>query len=105
MAISINIPQWRDGQQPVWISCQNMRELPGLDEHVVEFRANGQTYVAFVPTRFINTSINGLAGQIIADVDEGLLIDIPTETLTSGARIIVTNDEMSQVLIKEEAPV
>lgn len=103
MANSINIPQWRTEQQPVWISCQDMRELPELDEHVVEFRANGQTYVAFVPTRFVNTSINGLAGQIIADVDEGLLIDIPTETFTSGARIIVTNDEIGKVLIEEEA--
>ncbi len=103
MANMLNIPQWRTEQHPVWIACQDMRELPGLDEYVVEFRANGQTYIAFVPTRFINTSINGLAGQIIADVDEGLLIDIPTETLTSGARIIVANDEIDQVLVEEKA--
>ena len=105
MANSLNIPQWRIEQQPVWIACQDMRELPELDEYVVEFRANGQTYIAFVPTQFINTSISGLAGQIIADVSEGLLVDIPTETLSSGARIIVKSDEKDQVIIKEEARV
>ena len=99
MASLLAIPRWRQETEPVWIACKEMKELPELEEHVVQFMANGELYTAFVPSHFLNLDKYALAGQIIADIDEGFLVDIPTETLNSGPRIIVTSVEKDQVFV------
>ncbi len=99
MATPLKIPLWRQEQEPVWIACRAIEALPEIEEHVVQFMANGELYTAFVPSRFVNLDKRAIAGQIIADIDEGILVDIPTETLNSGPRIIVTNSERNEVLV------
>ena len=99
MANPLTIPRWRQVQQPVWIACTEIRELPELEEYVVQFMANGKQYTAFVPTEYIDFRRRALSGQIIADIDEGVLVDIPTETMNSGPRIIVTDSETSTVFV------
>ena len=92
-------PRWRAEQKPVWIFCKNIKPLPQLHEFVVQFDADGQEFTSFVPERFVNLDNSGLGGCIVADVEAGVLIDIPADTFTSGTRILVRNSEMDSVLM------
>ena len=91
------VPQWRDEPEPVWINCGDVRSLRD-EEFLVSFNANGKDFISFVPSRFIDPDKRLLQAVIIADVDEGLLVDIPVETLTSGPRILVLDSEKDSVL-------
>ena len=45
------VPEWRDEPEQVWITCQEMRDLPQLDEFLVLFKVNGEQFTSFVPKR------------------------------------------------------
>ena len=92
------IPKWRMEPQQVWVNCQNIKESDLPEELIVQFKSNGEHFTSFVPKRFVNSAERRLQAIIIADVEEGLLVDIPAETLTSGPRILVTDSEKEQVL-------
>ena len=92
------IPQWRVKPQEVWVNCQDVKELNQEEEFIVHFEANGEEYVSFVPKRFVDLGERRLQALVIADVDGGLLVDIPVETLTSGPRILVREGEKDSVL-------
>lgn len=97
----VQIPDWRFEPEPVWVSCQSIREadwLKPLDEVLVRFNSDGEQFVAFVPERYIDHSRSSIWGAIIADVEGGVLVDIPVETLTSGNRIMVRDSERESVL-------
>lgn len=82
-------PQWRPEPELVWISCKTVRELPQLREFIVQFDMMGEEFTSFVPERFVDFQNKRIPGAIIADVDGGVLVDLPAETLTSGVRIKV----------------
>ena len=92
------IPQWRNEPQEVWVNCSNVKPLGRDNEFVVHFAANGEEYVSFVPEQYVNEANCRLQAVIIAEVDGGLLVDIPAETLTSGPRILVNDVEKDTVL-------
>ena len=92
------IPQWRIQPQQVWVNCRDVKDLGREEEFVVQFAANGEEYVSFVPKHFVNEASRLLQALIIADVDGGFLVDIPVETLTSGPRILVAEGEKDSVL-------
>ena len=94
----IQIPEWRTEPQQVWITCRQFRKLGSFDEYLVQFDANGATYTAFVPARFCDHQNKALRGSIIADYNDDFLVDLPTETLTSGPRILVRGSERESVL-------
>ena len=94
----VQIPDWRFEPEQVWIACQSIIESDGPKELFVHFRADEQNYYSFVPDEFIDRSNNGMAGAIIADVDGGVLVDIPRETFTSGVRIFVRDSEREALL-------
>ncbi|MCY4623395.1 MAG: hypothetical protein OXC99_00065 [Chloroflexi bacterium] len=95
---TLKIPRWRTQPQQVWVNCQLIRDLGRDEEFVVHFIANGEHYISFVPKRFVNATARLLQGLIVADVEGGLLVDIPVETLTSGPRILVSEGERDSVL-------
>ncbi len=95
----ISVPVWRQEQEPVWIACQDITESPGTSELIVQFEANGENFVSFVPERFVDRESKGLWGVIIADCPGAVLVEIPAETLTSGARILVQESEMQSVFV------
>ena len=101
----LQVPAWRVEPQQVWISCQQIRDVASPGELLVQFRTNGQTYTALVPERFVDREAKGLQGFIIADWNDDLLVDIPTETFTSGPRILVRNDEQHSVLTQATSKV
>ena len=92
------VPEWRDEPEQVWIICQEMRDLPQLDEFLVLFKVNGEQFTSFVPKRFVDHDKMAIRGAIIAEFNGDLLIDIPAETLTSGPRILVPISQVESVL-------
>lgn len=88
----IEIPRWRPEPELVWIPCKTVRQLPDLKEFVVQFDIDGQEYTSFVPARFVDEDNSGLGACIIADVNAGVLVDIPADTLTSGPRLLVRDE-------------
>lgn len=90
----IEIPRWRAEQKPVWIPCKTIRQLPDLKEFVVQFDLDGQEYTSFVRARFVNEENSSLGACIVADVNEGVLVDIPADTFTSGPRLLVRDETM-----------
>ena len=97
----IEIPDWRFEPEPVWVSSQAIKEadwLIPLKEVIVRFKADGEQLVAFVPEWYIERSRSGMWGAIITDVEGGVLVDIPVETLTCGRRIMVRDSERESVL-------
>lgn len=99
----MQVPQWREAPEQVRIRCQQV--LPGerSNERIVQFRVNGDCYTAFVPVEFVNEDEKTLAAIIIADYGDSWLLDIPSETLTSGSRIRVREEDKASVVVHSAA--
>ena len=96
------VPQWRLQPEPVRIRCQLITNGPQPNELIVQFKINGDEFTALVPVQFVDKSNQTLAGLIVADFGDSWLIDIPSETLTSGPRIRVPDSE-KQIVITSAA--
>lgn len=97
--IMVQAPTWRVEPEQVWISCQEVKAVEPNRELLVQFMADGASYVALVPERFINQANKSLQGFIIADCESDLLVQLPVETFTSGSRILVRDAERRDVLM------
>ena len=94
----VQIPRWRVEPEPVLVNCQNVKTLPQSSECIVQFQTKGGHFTSFVPSRHVNPADKQLHAFIIADVDQGVLVDIPAETLTSSSRILVLDSEKDSLL-------
>lgn len=92
------VPQWRLQPEPVRIRCQLITTGPQTNELIVQFKVNGDEFTAFVPEQFVDQLNKTMAGLIVADFGDSWLIDIPSETLTSGSRILVPGAEKTSVI-------
>lgn len=90
----IEIPRWRPEAKPVWIYCKTIRPLPDDQETIVQFDLDGKEYTSFVRNRFVNHANRGLGACIIADVPGGVLVDIPSDTFTTGPRLLVKDESV-----------
>lgn len=90
----IEIPRWRAEVKPVWIYCKTIRPLPDGKETIVQFDLEGKEYTSFVQNRFVNHDNSGLGACIIADVSDGVLVDIPSDTFTTGPRLLVKDESV-----------
>lgn len=95
----MQIPTWRPEPELVWIRCQAIKEGRQPKEMIVQFEVNGDEYIAFVPHQFVNLEMSALQGLIVADYGDSWLIELPTETLTSGPRIRVPESEKEAVVV------
>ena len=93
------VPQWRLQPEPVRIRCQLIVNGPQPNELIVQFKIDGDEFTAFVPAQFVDQVNKTLAGLIVADFGDSWLIDIPSETLTSGPRIRVPETEKQSVIM------
>lgn len=89
---------WRADPEPVLLNCSEVREMPSQDEFVVQFRTRNGHYTSFVPKQHVDAETRQIHAFIVADVNEGVLVLIPAETLTSGPRILVEESERNEVL-------
>ncbi|MCY4415318.1 MAG: hypothetical protein OXE87_03280 [Chloroflexi bacterium] len=89
---------WRTNPEHVLLNCSEVREMPGGDEFVVQFTTKNGHYTSFVPKQHVDAINRRLHACIVADVDDGVLILIPAETLTSGPRLLVEESERKELL-------
>ena len=89
---------WRTNPEPVLLNCSEVREIPGGDEFVVQFATRNGHYTSFVPKQHVDAINRRLHAYIVADVDDGVLVLIPAETLTSGPRLLVEESEKNMLL-------
>lgn len=89
---------WRTEPEPVSLNCSEVREMPGRDEFVVQFRTKNGNYTSFVPKQYVDAHNRRMYAYIVADVDNGVLVLIPAETLTSGPRLLVEESERNELL-------
>ena len=95
----MQIPTWRHEPEIVWIRCQAIKEGSQPKEMIVQFKVNGDEFIAIVPHQFVNLGMSALRGLIVADYGDSWLIDLPTETFTSGSRIRVPDSEKATVVV------
>ena len=72
--------------------------MPGRDEFIVQFKTNRGHHTSFVPKQYVDADNRRMQAFIVADVDEGVLVLIPAETLTSGPRLVVEESERNELL-------
>ena len=97
----IEIPDYRSEPEPVWVRCAQIREpekLKPLKEVLVQLIIHGEKYVGFAPEWSINRNDNSIQGAIYADVNGGVLINVPTDTFTGGSRFFVRDSERESLL-------
>lgn len=94
----IKVPEWRDNPQAVFVNCLTVHEFPGHDEYIVQFQTHEGHFTSFVPKRYVIPDEKYMYAAIIADVEGGVLVDIPAETVTCGPRLKVLKSEMDSVL-------
>ena len=93
------MPVWREAPEPVLINCLQVREMPDKEEYIVQFECRRGNFTSFVPKQYVDAENLKLHALIIADVqDKGVLLALPEETLTSGPRLLVFEEEKNQVL-------
>jgi hypothetical protein len=98
------MPEWWLKPEPVDLKVEHVGEVkifPG--EYLVGFRVNGENFAGFFPTEFVSRKKKVMSALIIADVEEGWLIQIPEETFTSGPRFVIPHDEKDTVIIRDPA--
>ena len=89
--------RWRVDPEPVLLNCSEVREL-GEDEFVVQFKTKNGNHISFVPKEHVDAENFQMHAFIVADVDEGVYVLIPAETLISGPRILVEESEREDLL-------
>ena len=95
----LEMPDWRMDPEPVLVNCLKVHEMPNRREYIVQFESQRGNFTAFVPKHNVDAGRMGLHALIIADIrDKGYLLDLPVETLTSGPRLLVFENEKDEVL-------
>ena len=94
----INIPSWRQTPEQVFLKCLAVAKAPNEREYVVQFETSLGKFTAFVPNQYVNVEGKYISAAIIADVEDGILVDIPVETLTSGPRFLIKDSEKEELL-------
>lgn len=95
----LTLPAWREVPEPVLINCSQVKVMPDGEEYIVQFECQRGNFTSFVPKQYVDAENRKLHALIIADVqDKGVLLALPEETLTSGRRLLVFEDEKDQVL-------
>lgn len=92
-----------DREEPEGVKIQLTYVGPGMfpDERFVKFAIGEKHYGGWMPDYSVNEAERWLKAFIIADFDDGRwLIQIPDETLISGARIFVPTSDQNVVVTK-----
>jgi len=91
----------RNREKPEGVKIQLDYVGPGMmpDERYVKFQIGDKAYGGWMPDYVVNEENKWLKAFITTDFDDGRwLIQIPDETLTSGARIFVPREDQHTVV-------
>ena len=88
MLDKLETPKWFSSPQQGALRCTYLDEDDSSIEFTVQFKVNGHTYTSFVPGEAIDFKEKWIAVCIIGSLEDGsYLIDLPSDTLTSGTRL------------------
>ena len=91
--VYIEIPEWISPPQPGELVCTYVGKGLAYMEHTVQFMIDGRTYTSFVPEDTVDADRRTLAVRVVGSLNDGsYLIDLPSDTLTSGTRLKIQKD-------------
>lgn len=96
----MNQSTWRNQPQPVMLKCLKIVETIADTEVVVQFQTSEGHFTSFVPKHNVDRERKALQALIVADNEEGYIIQIPQETITSGRWLNLKKDELAERLIQ-----
>lgn len=83
-------PRWITPPQLGKIVCTYVGRSDLDGEHTVQFEVNGRSYISFVLTEVVDTEEKLMNVSVVGSLSDGsYLIDLPSDTLTSGTRLKV----------------
>lgn len=95
----IEVPKWISPPRPGALKCTYVGDDKSSIEFPVQFKVNGHTYTSFVPPEAVDLDNESILIHIIGSLEDGsYLIDLPSDTLTSGTRLTIHKDD-PQLLI------
>ena len=81
-------PEWFSPPRPGALTCTYVGEGTALPEHTVQFMVDGRSYTSFVPVGAVDAERKRMRVSIVGLLkDRSYLIDLPSDTLTSGTRL------------------
>lgn len=87
---NIEIPEWLSPPQQGALQCTYVDEDVSSMECTVQFKVNGHIYTSFVPSEVIDVKAKRISVYVIGSLQDGsYLVDLPSDTLTSGTRLKV----------------
>ncbi|MFN0096141.1 MAG: hypothetical protein ACKVVT_15375 [Dehalococcoidia bacterium] len=81
---AIEVPVFLDAPSPVYVRCEASNEMDFAEVACSIRRPDGQERVIIVPGEYFDRGKNALRGFLVADVNDGKLVDFP-----SGDRVMV----------------
>ena len=93
------IPEWREEPEPVIIRCHFM---PAEHEGkvIAIFSVKDRNYALSIEKRLADTNAKGFRAMIIADVEGAYLVDLPSQTMSQGSRMLISKQDMSKLLVE-----
>ena len=89
----VEIPKWFSPPRLMALKCTFISEKNSAPEHVVRFEVGGKSYTSVVPMGAIDPERQRIFVYAIgASKDGSYLLDLPSDTFTTGSRIKVRRD-------------
>ncbi len=94
MLEKLETPNWISPPQQGALRCSYVDDEKSSIEFAVQFKVNGHTYTSFVPAEAVDLNKKRISIHIIGSLKDGsYLIDLPSDTLTSGTRLKIRRDD------------
>ena len=89
----VEIPDWISPPRLMALKCTYISERNSSPEHIVRFEVGGKSYTSVVPTGAVDPVHQRVFVYAIgASKDGSYLLDLPSDTFTTGSRIKVSRD-------------
>ena len=90
--------EWISPPRQGALQCIYVGDDESSIEFPVQFKVNGHIYTSFVPAEAVDLNKKRISIHIIGSLKDGsYLIDLPSDTLTSGTRLKVRRDDLELI--------
>ncbi|MFH1141776.1 MAG: hypothetical protein V1724_08990 [Chloroflexota bacterium] len=96
------IPEWLPEPKTVFLKCDI---LPRHEEEEVTviLSVSGRRYAISMQENLVDRHSKCFEAMIIAKVDGGFIVDLPSQTLLQGSRLFIPTDELARLSVKVPA--
>ena len=89
----VEIPEWISPPKLMALKCTYISDKSAAPERMVKFEVGGNAYTSFVPVSAVDPSRQQMFVYAVGSVKDGAyLLDLPSDTFTTGARLKVSRD-------------